>query len=168
MHGARSRLSSGVDANGVPWGIAENDRVNAPLTRLMLSVQRPHRIPTRTLRRLYYRLRHVPSVLLGSDFRTANVGPDLYLPHPYGIVVHSGATIGAHCTIYHNVTIGETGSGPGVPTIGDHVLIGTGAVILGPVRVGDGATIGAGALVLDDVPRGAIVVGPKARIISPR
>lgn len=162
----KSRLSHGIDENGVAWGVTEDQRNNGFLTRMMLASQHPRRIPFRPLRRLYFQLRDLPSLILSNDFRTSDVGPDLFLPHPHGIVIHAGAKIGAGCTIYHNVTIGETGSGPGVPVIGDGVLIGAGAIILGKVSVGDGATIAAGAIVVDDVPAGAVVVGARSRIIE--
>lgn len=163
---AMDRPRFGVDENGVPWGISPDDRENEFLVKLMLAAQKPRRIPLRPLRRVYYRLRGLPSLLLGSDFRTQFVGEDLYLPHPHGIVVHAGARIGSRCTIYQNVTLGETGTGPGVPVIGDDVMIGAGAIVLGPVTVGDGAIIAGGAVVIEDVPSGAIVVGPKSRTIN--
>jgi serine O-acetyltransferase len=87
-----------------------------------------------------------------------------HLPHGlYGIVISHNAAIGRDCTIFHQVTIGE-GKG-GAPVIGDHVLIGAGAKILGKVTVGDGAKIGANCVVTEDVPPGATVVMPKARCL---
>jgi serine acetyltransferase len=166
LEGPRSRQRHGVDEDGVAWGVSDADRENEFWARLMLAAQKPRRVPFRPLRRLYYRVRDLPSLLLSSDFRTHQFGEDLYLPHPHGIVVHARAVIGDHCTIYQNVTIGESGTGPGVPVIGDHVMIGAGAIILGPVTVGDGATIGAGAVVVDDVPAGGIALGSKSRIIG--
>lgn len=86
------------------------------------------------------------------------------LPHGLnGIVVSHNAKIGKNCTIFHQVTIGE-GRG-GAPTIGDNVLIGAGAKLIGKITVGDGAKIGAGCVVTEDVPAGATVVMEKPRII---
>lgn len=86
------------------------------------------------------------------------------LPHGLnGIIVSHNAVIGRNCTIFHQVTIGE-GRG-GAPVIGDRVLIGAGAKIIGNVHIGDDAKIGAGCVVAQDVPAGATVVAEKARII---
>lgn len=88
------------------------------------------------------------------------VGVGLRLPHPKNITVNSSARIGNSCTIYHNVTIGAfEGDANTAPTIQDDVIIGTGAVVLGPVTIGSGAKIGANAVVTRDVPAGATVVG---------
>lgn len=86
------------------------------------------------------------------------------LPHGLnGIVVSHNAKIGKNCTIFHQVTIGE-GRG-GAPEIGDHVLIGAGAKIIGGIRIGDHAKIGAGCTVAVDIPEGATVVCEAPRIL---
>jgi serine acetyltransferase/thymidylate kinase len=85
---------------------------------------------------------------------------DLYLPHPYGVVIHSQARIGRRVTIMQQVTIGGKDWGVNVaPTIGDGVYVGAGARVLGDITIGDGAIIGANAVVTRDVPAGATVVG---------
>jgi len=96
------------------------------------------------------------------------VGPGLLMPHPQGIVVGGGAVIGADCTIFHHVTLGEVNSRVrpddiGYPKLGDRVLVGTGAVLLGAIAVDDDAVIGANAVVLADVERGDTVAGAPAR-----
>jgi serine O-acetyltransferase len=96
------------------------------------------------------------------------VGGGLLMPHPQGIVVGGGAIVGAGCTIFHHVTLGEVTSRlrPGdhsYPILGAHVLVGTGAVVLGGVTVGDDAVIGANAVVVADVEPGDVVVGVPAR-----
>ena len=83
-----------------------------------------------------------------------------------GVVIHKDAVIGRNCVIESNVTIGGKSKNPIVPVIGDNVLIGTGAVILGPVHIGDNASIGAGAVVVNDVPENCVAVGVPARIIK--
>jgi serine O-acetyltransferase len=88
------------------------------------------------------------------------------VPHPVGIVIGRGIRIGDGCTILHNVTIGVSEMGNGVPVIGDNVYIGCGAVILGDVDIGDGSTIGANSVVLSDVPQGATVAGVPAEVVS--
>lgn len=92
----------------------------------------------------------------------------LYLPHPFAIVINCGAVIGSNCNILQCVTVGVSNSGahPGVPTIGNRVFIGPGAVILGGVSIGDGAAIGANAVVTRPVKAGAVVVGVPARCVS--
>lgn len=87
-----------------------------------------------------------------------------HLPHGLnGIVISHNARIGKNCTIFHQVTIGE-GRG-GAPVIGDNVLIGAGAKIIGHITLGNGARIGAGCVVTEDVPAGATAVMDKPRII---
>lgn len=86
------------------------------------------------------------------------------LPHGLnGIIVSHNARIGADCRIYHQVTIGE-GRG-GAPTIGDHVVIGAGAKIIGGITIGDYAKIGAGCVVMQDIPSHAVVLAGAPSII---
>jgi serine O-acetyltransferase len=106
------------------------------------------------------------SVVTGADIPlNCRLGGGLLLPHPNGIVIHPGATVGVNCLIFQQVTIGAGGR-PGVPRIGGHVDIGAGAKILGGVTVGDHARIGANAVVLDDVAPGATAVGIPARLVG--
>jgi len=116
----------------------------------------------------------------------ATVAPDISLGHnSLGIVIHSDVEIGRGVTIWHNVTLtagrlahrgqraSANGTGPTLPersriVIGDHVTIGTGAVLIAPrggtLHIGNGARIGAGTVVTEDVPRRATVVGPPPRM----
>lgn len=98
----------------------------------------------------------------------AKIGRGLFLDHGMGIVVGETAEIGDYCTIYHGVTLGGTGKDKGKrhPTVGNNVLIGAGAQLLGPIKIGDGAMIGAGSVVLDEVEAGTTVTGAKARKVS--
>jgi serine O-acetyltransferase len=89
----------------------------------------------------------------------------LFAYNGLGIVIHPRCKIGDNVIIGANVTIGGRG-GPGVPIIGNNVLLGTGAKILGGIRIGDNARVGANAVVLTDVPENATAVGVPARIIS--
>jgi serine O-acetyltransferase len=117
----------------------------------------------------YYALQHrFWSVAGGAEIHLhCRIGGGLLLPHPNGIVIHPGATIGVNCTLFQQVTLG-TRTDSGVPVLGNDVLVGAGAKILGPVMVGDHARIGANAVVLTDVPTSAHAVGVPARISSPR
>lgn len=92
------------------------------------------------------------------------IGENTELVHGgLGCVFHEKTVIGKNCKIFQNVTIGGLPSG-GVPVIGDNVLIGAGAVILGNVNIGSHVKIGANAVVLSDVPDGCTAVGVPARI----
>ncbi len=98
----------------------------------------------------------------------AEIGRGLLIDHGAGVVIGETAVIGDNCTIYQGVTLGGTGKDVGKrhPTIGNGVMIGSGAKVLGPFTVGDGAKIAAGAVVLDEVPPSSTAVGIPARIIS--
>lgn len=86
------------------------------------------------------------------------------LPHGInGIVISHNAVIGKNCTIFHQVTIGEGRNG--APTIGDNVLIGAGAKIIGDVRIGNNVKVGAGCVVAKDIPDGATVVMDNVRVV---
>lgn len=94
------------------------------------------------------------------------IGGGLYIAHPYGMVIMP-ERIGQNCSIIHNVTIGMRNLWE-FPRIGDDVLIGAGARVLGHVVIGDGARIGANAVVIEDVPAGATAVGVPARVVNPK
>ena len=98
----------------------------------------------------------------------ATIGKRLVIDHGMGIVIGETAEIGDDCTIYHGVTLGGTGKDTGKrhPTIGNNVLISTGAKVLGPFTVGDNSRIGANAVVLQEVPPDSTVVGIKARVVK--
>ena len=97
----------------------------------------------------------------------ATIGRRLVIDHGMGIVIGETAEIGDDCLLYHGVTLGGTGKDHGKrhPTIGNNVLISTGAKVLGPFRVGDGARIAANAVVLSEVPEDATAVGIPARVV---
>lgn len=96
----------------------------------------------------------------------AKIGKGLFIDHGMGVVIGETAEIGDNVTIYHGVTLGGTGKDNGKrhPTVGNNVIIGCGAKILGPISIGDGAKIGANSVVLKDVPKGKTVVGIPAVI----
>jgi len=99
--------------------------------------------------------------------RDAEIGGGLYLPS-FGAIILARGSIGANCTIEQNVTLGIAGRGAerGVPTLGDRVFIGAGAVIVGKVTIGDDAYIFPGSVVTRSVPPRAVVMGYPARIVS--
>jgi serine O-acetyltransferase len=96
----------------------------------------------------------------------AQVGPGLFIDHGMGTVIGETAEIGANVTLYHNVTLGGV-SWEKVkrhPTLEDHVVVGAGAQILGPITIGAHSRIGANSVVVKDVPPGSVVVGIPGRI----
>ena len=97
----------------------------------------------------------------------ATIGKGLCIDHGMGVVIGETAEIGVDVLIYHGVTLGGTGKDKGKrhPTIGNGVVIGAGAKVLGPIKVGNNAKIGANAVVVKDVPEGATAVGIPAKNI---
>jgi serine O-acetyltransferase len=98
----------------------------------------------------------------------AILGAGLFIDHATGVVIGETAEVGDDVTIYHGVTLGGSGSDTGKrhPTIGDRVIIGAGAKVLGPIKIGDDSRIGANAVVVKEVPSCAVVVGVPGQIIS--
>ncbi len=96
----------------------------------------------------------------------ATIGKGLRIHHFGGIIIHSAAVLGENCTLYHGVTLGDRGGGGGAPRVGDRVLIGAGAKLLGDIVIGDDCVIGANAVVLSTVPAGHRAVGVPATIKS--
>ena len=97
----------------------------------------------------------------------AQIGEGLFIDHGSGVVIGETAIIGDNCTLYQGVTLGGTGKDTGKrhPTLGDGVMVGAGAKLLGNFTVGDGAKIAAGAVVLGDVPADTTAVGIPARVV---
>ncbi len=105
----------------------------------------------------------------------ATIGKNLFIDHGMGVVIGETSEVGDNVTIYHNVTLG--GSSPSIdserqrhekrhPTIGNDVVIGSGAQIIGPIKVGNNARIAANAVVVKDVPENATMVGIPARAVK--
>lgn len=97
----------------------------------------------------------------------AKIGTALFIDHGMGVVIGETTELGDNVTIYQGVTLGGTGKEKGKrhPTIGDNVVIGAGAKVLGPIEIGSGARIGAGSVVLQNVPPGSTVVGIPGRVV---
>ena len=105
----------------------------------------------------------------------AKIGKNLFIDHGMGVVIGETSEIGDNVTIYHNVTLG--GSSPSIdserqrhekrhPTIGNDVVIGSGAQIIGPIKVGNNSRIAANAVVVKDVPENATMVGIPAKAVK--
>ena len=97
----------------------------------------------------------------------AKIGKGLFIDHGAGVVIGETAEIGENCLLYQGVTLGGTGKGKGKrhPTLGNNVMVGCGAKVLGPFTVGDNAKIAANAVVLEAVPPNATAVGVPARVV---
>jgi len=99
----------------------------------------------------------------------ATIGRRLFIDHGMGVVIGETAIVGDDVLLYHGVTLGGTGSQPGRrhPAIGDHVVVGAGAAVLGPVTIGAHSVVGANAVVIRDAPANSTIVGVPA-VARPR
>ncbi|MCY4325619.1 MAG: serine O-acetyltransferase [Betaproteobacteria bacterium] len=115
-------------------------------------------------------LAYLARLLTGVEIHPqAKIGRRLFIDHGYGVVIGATAVIGDDVSIYQGVTLGgvtQTEEGKRHPTIGDCVIIGAGAAVLGPIEIGSRARIGSNAVVVKSVPERATAVGVPARIIK--
>ena len=97
----------------------------------------------------------------------ATIGRRFFIDHGHGVVIGETAEIGDDVTVYQGVTLGGTGKDVGKrhPTVGNNVLIGSGAKVLGPFKIGDNSRIAAGAVVLNEIPQDATAVGVPAKVV---
>ncbi len=114
-------------------------------------------------------LSHLSRWLTGIEIHPgAKIGRRFFIDHGMGVVIGETTEIGDDVTIYHQVTLGGTSTKKGKrhPTIGNNVVIGAGAKILGPVKIGDNCKIGANSVVIKDVPPNSTVVGIPGRVVK--
>lgn len=97
----------------------------------------------------------------------ASIGKDLFIDHGMGVVIGETTEIGDNCLLYQGVTLGGTGKDKGKrhPTLGNNVMVGAGAKVLGPIKVGNDVKIAANAVVLHDIPSDSTAVGVPARVV---
>ncbi len=100
----------------------------------------------------------------------AQIGPGCFIDHGMGVVIGETSILGKGVLLYQGVTLGGTGKERGKrhPTLGDHVVVGAGAVVLGPITIGDCVRIGAGSVVVRPVPDDCTVVGVPAKVVAHR
>jgi serine O-acetyltransferase len=99
----------------------------------------------------------------------AKIGKGFFIDHGMGVVIGETTEIGDNCVLFHNVTLGGTGKHKGKrhPTLGNNVMVGTGAILLGPIKVGNNVKIGANTFILmQDVPDNTTVAGTPGRIVK--
>lgn len=118
-------------------------------------------IPTQPLR---YGVERCVEISTGISIPVqAEFGGGLRIHHFGGIIVHPSVKVGRNCTLYHDVTLGADGLTEAAPVLGDGVLVGSGARVLGRVTLGDGCKVGANAVVVGSFGPGAVLVGVPAR-----
>lgn len=113
-------------------------------------------------------LSSVARAVTGVDIHPeAQIGRRVFIDHATGVVIGQTAQVGNDVVIFHGVTLGGVAMTPGKrhPTVGNHVMIGAGAKVLGPITVGTGVKIGANAVVVKDVPCGNVAIGVPARLL---
>ncbi|WP_448534045.1 serine O-acetyltransferase [Parathermosynechococcus lividus] len=113
-------------------------------------------------------LSHLARFLTGIEIHPgATIGKGVFIDHGMGVVIGETAVVGNYCLIYQGVTLGGTGKETGKrhPTLGENVVVGAGAKILGNLTIGDNVRIGAGSVVLRDVPSDCTVVGIPGRVV---
>ena len=132
-----------------------------------------HRLSHRTwragLKWLARFLSHISRWLTGIEIHPgAQLGRRFFIDHGMGVVIGETAIVGDDCTLYHGVTLGGTSweSGKRHPTLGNNVVVGAGAKVLGPVDIGDGARIGSNSVVVKTVPAGSTVVGIPGHVVG--
>ena len=128
-----------------------------------------HRLWNFGLKWLARLVSHLARWLTGIEIHPgAKIGRRFFIDHGMGVVIGETAEIGDDCTLYHGVTLGGTSWNKGKrhPTLGNGVVIGAGAKVLGPITIGAGAKIGSNAVVVKEVPAGATAIGIPARIVE--
>jgi serine O-acetyltransferase len=128
-----------------------------------------HWLWVRTVKFIARAISQVARWLTGIEIHPgATLGPGFFIDHGMGVVIGETAEIGADVTIYHGVTLGGTSLNKGKrhPTIGDRVVIGAGAKVLGAITIGDDSRIGANAVVVKSVPPNSVVVGVPGQIVQ--
>jgi len=135
----------------------------------MLAHRHAHRLHKR---RRYFAARFISQLsrfFTGIEIHpAAKIGKHFFIDHGSGVVIGETCEIGNDVLIYQGVTLGGTGKDTGKrhPTVGNHVMIGAGANVLGPIKIGDNCKVGAGTVVLRDLPPNSVIVGVAGKIVE--
>ena len=119
-------------------------------------------IPTQPVRFLVERMTEMVTGI--SIPVQARIGKGFRIHHFGGIMIHPDAVVGEGCTLYHGVTLGDRGGWGGAPLVGNEVIIGAGAKVLGAIEIGDRSIIGANAVVVTSIPPDSMAVGVPATV----
>lgn len=139
-----------------------------PSVHALISFRVAHKLYTMKLYLLARLISQISRGLTGIEIHPgAEIGRGFFIDHGMGVVIGETTVIGDNVTLYHGVTLGGTGKDTGKrhPSLGDNVVIGAGAKILGPIYIGDNSKIGANTVVLKDTPNDATVVGIPGKIV---
>ncbi len=157
--------------------IKERDPAAKNTAEVLLTYSGLHAVLAyRISHRLYKNKHYLPARIVSQGARLltgieihpgATIGKGLFIDHGSGVVIGETAEIGDNCTLYQGVTLGGTGKDTGKrhPTLGNNVMVGAGAKVLGPFKIGDNAKIAANAVVLKEVPSDSTAVGIPAKVV---
>jgi serine O-acetyltransferase len=160
------------------WSVFERDPAARSTIEILLCYPGLHAVLGHRLTHWLWRrdykvlarwLAHLLRFLTGIEIHpAATIGPRLFIDHGLGVVIGETAEVGADVTLYHGVTLGGTSLARGKrhPTLGDRVVVGAGAKVLGNITIGDDSRIGANAVVIKSVPPDSVVVGVPGRIVA--
>lgn len=164
---AMSPLSQAIEPD---WSREHPRKLWDPTRRLLKCIRRWQALQDRRgvfarIARRYWSLQHLFwGIVTQCELPLATqIGGGLLLPHPNGIVVHPGTSIGPNCLIMNQVTLGQGNAG-GVPVIGGWVYFAAGARVIGNITIGDFSIVGLNCVLMQDVPAGGVAVGVPARI----
>ena len=135
----------------------------------LLSYRFAHALWRRRWRLVARLVSHFARVLTGIEIHPgAQIGRGFFVDHGMGVVIGETSIIGDEVTLYQGVTLGGTSLDPGKrhPTLGNDVIVGAGAKVLGPITLGDGVRVGSNAVVVRDVAPGTVVVGIPAKAVT--
>lgn len=163
---ARAALERDPAANSI-WDIV----LYSTGTHIVWAHRRHHWLYTHGMRGLALLLAKRTRRRLGADiFPSAQIGRRFTIDHGIGVVIGATSIIGDDCLVYQGVTFGMTGKHGGKrhPTLGNNVMVGAGAIVLGDITVGDNAKVAAGSVVVHDVPHDVTVAGVPAKVVRDR
>lgn len=123
-------------------------------------------IPTQPFRLIIERFIEITTGI--SIPAATDIGKGFRIHHFGGVIFHSNVKMGENCTVYQGVTLGDKGGWGNPPTLGNNVLIGAGAKVLGDIIIGDNVAIGANAVVLTSIPANSIAAGIPAKVVGTR